>query len=330
LNTQPFLRTARITLDDGVETPGIAPRHFVAKFPDPVAGKYRGASFAERRYANERTNYHFLMSIRHRFTQFPALVAQDGDLILLEDLGRSGKLPPDRLGPALAAGLARLHGATAPGALDPRDRVPETDPVQQERRGIIGLATERLADQARIMLGHPTEAFATMMALVEADIADPGPFHAFIHADLADQRQMVWHGEHCLFLDFELAYFGHSLLDVAVALIGKAEFLQKPARLVYNRLPLAEDFSGSYRAFREEAGDLRVDDVTWARHLAAALLYAGLFAIGQFHHLHEFPAFSTLARSQRQILLRILETAPHEARHGAFIDLLRAVARRIA
>lgn len=321
LNSQPFLRVARLTLAAAADPEDRTT--LIAKFLEPQDSETSGHLRAGQRFANERAQYRTLLTLAPERPWVPRLLAEDGDMVLFEDLGERHQAPPDTVVAALLPTLADLHAATAGLPLEP-----DSD-TRRERDRTIRHGLSQIADQGNILLGQPLSAFREPGEAALALLDAPGPFHALVHADLADLRQIFWTADRLWLLDLEYAHVGHALFDVAVLLMGKAEFLQNPHRLMHNHIAFSGDAAYAYRQARLKRDGLEVPDAVWAEHLAAALLCAALYTIAQFHRLPDYPSLLPLARAQRQVMLRLLALVPPDTSLAPLMGRLHEMTRRI-
>lgn len=325
LNSQPFLRVARLTLAATADPEDRTT--LIAKFLEPqdseTSGHRPSSRQAGQRFANERAQYRTLLTLAPERPWVPRLLAEDGDMVLFEDLGERHQATPDAAIAALIPTLADLHAATAHLPAEPDSE------TRRERDRTIRYGLSQIADQGQILLGQPLSAFLgpgeAALALLDA----PGPFRALVHADLADLRQIFWTPDRLWLLDLEFAHVGHALFDVAVLSMGKAEFLQNPPRLMHNHIAFSGDVAAAYRQARLERDGLSVPDAVWAEHLAAALLCAALYTIAQFHRLPDYPGLLPLARAQRQVMLRLLALVPPDTSLAPLMGRLHEMTRRI-
>jgi hypothetical protein len=186
----------------------------------------------------------------------PRFYAGDRDhgLLALEDLGASKGLDQALLGAdpayaeamlvAFAATLGRLHALTTGkqaefehirGGLGPRKSIKSADWGDW-------FATA-LRDMAKVAGIEPTLGIDEELRVIAENLAEPGPFHAYLHNDPCPDNCLIT-DDGLKLIDFEFGGYGHALRD---GIYGRIHF---PTCWCVNRLPehVPPKMEAAYRA----------------------------------------------------------------------------------
>jgi hypothetical protein len=174
---------------------------------------------------------------------------------------------------------------------------------------------------AGILLPDRAVRLAALLADVERTARRPGPFHAFVHDDLASRRQAVVQDGRFLLLDFEHAKYFHCLIDLAKVMVGKIESREDGCR-VHVHSPGMEALVRHYRDAWDRAGGPELPDAVWDRNLVAMLTFQAVLAVAQVVDFADRPFAASATITIRSILRRLVH---HLRCHAGGEDLAEIV-----
>ena len=233
-------------------------------------------------HSEEQFAYQFLSTVRQNFNRLPQLLAYRPGIFMLEDLGTGTikEYAQETVMESLATTLATLHTATAPrylqyqhlrqqAGLDSDRRMYSA----QEQNDLFDIGIGLLYKYCNI-LGIDIAPCQPIFEQVRDEIANPGPFRAFIHDDLAAARQIVIVDDECYLIDFEMAKYGHMLMDICKPLIGKFDRKGKTDYFVLNHLDFPITFATCYRQKLEVIAGLHFPNTVWDQALSSTLIFS--------------------------------------------------------
>ncbi|MBP8002436.1 MAG: phosphotransferase [Chloroflexi bacterium] len=280
----------------------VPPEHYPAE-PAQIAPDLR----------DEQLAYQFLNALPE-FDRLPHLFGQKPGLLVLEDLEPMRvNLPSDVWLTQLADTLARLHGVCG------RERTLYTRLRQEAGLGHypgVGYPSANLwfgfLEGIRELkswcdlLALPTPDWATLIQTARTTLQAEGPFMTLIHTELASARNAIATRHGVCLVDFEGACFGHALIDVAVAMIGRIEWQVSGQGYFLNHLPSEMTFADLYRQKWESWRGERVADEQWQKELATALIFVAGLAVGSARQADaKYAAVQPLGETLGEILRRL-------------------------
>ncbi|NEO56481.1 MAG: phosphotransferase [Okeania sp. SIO3B5] len=289
-------------------------------------------------HAEEQFIYQFLSGIRPAFDRFPHLLAYQPGLFMLEDLGTDSvkEQPIEVLMESLATTLAQLHGATA--NLYPRYQTMRQEAgieadqrmySHQEQEHLFKIGTGLFYKYCDI-LGIDVTRCQEIFEQARYAITNPGLFLALIHDDLAAARQIVMVKNQCYLVDFEMAKYGHILMDICKPLVGKFDRKGNTDYFILSHLDFPITFAGCYREKLESISGLSFDDATWNSSLNNALVYSTLVNCGALCCVS--PAYKPLGGFMslfKQLLQRLLILLVDNDNHRDLSPVLEDLTTRI-
>ncbi|MEP1577704.1 MAG: hypothetical protein ABJJ87_01815, partial [Lentilitoribacter sp.] len=240
-------------------------------------------------YFNEETlNYNFLMSIRDEFDKFPKLYGNNQCLFVLEDLGKTSQNFKNEMEimESIARTFSDLHKSTfdkknlyeiSRTYHEIKDDLRDFSNNGQHDQFIQG--ANILANYVEITTKHSMSRFIKFAMPILEDIRFPGHFESFIHGDMICARQSVYVDGVVKLLDFEHGRFAHSLIDLAVFLIGKIEINTNIDKLHYSHINLSAQLAAIYRKMIQEKSGRVISDTIWNRNLASCFFFQAIILI---------------------------------------------------
>ncbi|AFZ26122.1 aminoglycoside phosphotransferase [Cylindrospermum stagnale PCC 7417] len=263
----------------------------IVKYVNPTNLNFNNEQIETKaEYIEERFNYIFLSKIRDFFPLFPKLIAEDQNLLILEDLGESEySEPPDQsILKNLATVVAKLHAATAnqyplfqqmrkEANLDDIDRRMYSKDYYDILFATGAIQINWYCD----FLNIKRQNYEILINQIQDTISNPEVFHAFIHHDLVSPRQFVYVKNQVYLIDFEHAQYSHAFLDIAKILVGSIEWNRKEEVYFINHPNFPREILDIYRLEYSKYREIEFDDKVWEMNLSSALIHSTLSVLGE-------------------------------------------------
>ena len=105
----------------------------------------------------------------------------------------------------------------------------------------------------------------------------------FLHDDLISARQVMLVNGECMLLDFEMAKFGHPLLDISRSLAGKFDRKAGTSTYVLKHLDAPASLAETYRRQLAALGGPVFTDSDWDQAIGAAIVFTSVINLGAQH-----------------------------------------------
>ncbi|MEE8155059.1 MAG: phosphotransferase [Phycisphaerales bacterium] len=200
------------------------------------------------------------------------------ELLVLEDLGAHPKLRDELKGSdptrakealvSLAGVLGRLQGATC-GRFEEYNRIksslPSLAPIDFHQRGMLFDALAEFGSRAEVCGAAVEQGLEDDLSAVVHELRNPGMFSSLVHGDCCPSNATITDRGSRLY-DFEVAGFGHALLDGAYARLRHLNCLDA------YRIPreIQQSMEAAYRGALVTGCPAANDDTAFARGMTAA------------------------------------------------------------
>lgn len=273
-------------------------------------------------FKNEMMNYQFLTSLKG-FSWYPIVNKNDGNLLILEDLGESAIdefVDEKEAQESLMETFVTMHiaawGKEKQYANFLSDR--KTNNIFFN----VNLIKYQFYEGVQWYLrqihfsGQNALQAKKEIATIEATIYNNETFNTFIHADYLSDRQSVVKNKRFYLLDFEWSYYGHALLDVTKLFVGKFELIKDT--IFRNYFEPEKDIINYYKKRWETLSGHSITAQKWNHNLDSTIIFNFLILIGQYKIMseneklmktHKFnESFTTILRKSSNIILELKST----------------------
>lgn len=245
--------------------------------------------FLRYKLRTEMLNYSFLMGIREQFSRFPKLYDYDlnSNAFLLEDLGSepfyfNGEYLKELLDTMALMQVSSKYKKDEYLNLNTSNKFIEENLVYQEQNQIVAtLAQDIIADYLKTMFNIDPTSFTNLTKKVIQDVHHSGDYESFIHYDFVDGRQSAMKDGKVMLLDFEMGRFSHSLLEIAVLLMGKIEVNVDINKRHYTHKNISNEIIEAYRLKTEKLSKRPIVKDEWNHEMGNCLIYHTLSLIKQ-------------------------------------------------
>ncbi|MFN6501333.1 MAG: hypothetical protein RMX65_030670 [Nostoc sp. DedQUE01] len=311
----------------------------IVKYVNPNSKFHQEQIEVKAEYIEERFNYIFLSKIRNLFPFFPELIADDQNLLILEDLGESEySEPPDQsILKNLATTVAQLHAATANQYPLFRQMRKEANLDGIDKRmyskdyyAILFATGAIQINWYCDLLNIRRQSYEILINQVQDIISNPEVFHAFIHHDLVSPRQFIYVKNQVYLIDFEYAQYSHAFLDIAKILVGSIQWNRKEQVYFINHSNFPKEILDIYRLEYSKYREIEFDDKVWEMNLSSALIHSTLSVLGELFKIpSEWKLRESIEANIKLLIDRLIYLLEGNDYHQELKEILNTLNSRI-